>query len=622
MRLPKVYINGYLIDLAPSTVIASTFQAVNIGDPTSRKANYTNRLKGLLTPNNIKALGFSNILESTSTIPWSALDAKVVDGMEIMQNATALVRGAGDGFDIEIYSGNFDFYSRLGEKTLEDLSCDNTSEDLIVGSVASNPTIDQAYVNTVTGVNEAANPLPDARQTMLIYKRVIEKIISGAGYLATDANTVATLADAKLALLRIFPIGDRGFYNKSFTSEKEFFARRTGTSMTVAAAWTTIDFATTVKASPYWNSLNTYTCTKPQAAFAGDWYQQKFCIRINITAAATFQIRVRNITTGTDYINTTVGSAGAYLLTFPSALFNAKNGEQVVLQMQTGLGVPNTLNYDDFAFWNEVSNVNPSTTYFNAKGLLPPSIKQKDFFKEFCVRFGVLIDEQSQPGVLICKTISNVIKDKAHAKDWTTKRDASVNDQINFAVESAYGQNSYFKYPKDDELTAENLGRGNMQISNVNLEPSKDIYESIFYASFSTVFGNGGGGFINKVAKFVWVAGDDVKPRLLMRRITTALEPTITGGITGGNYYVAYFLDDSQTYDCDFQKFIDSNYAELKLSLQNAKTVMRKYRLSQIDIAGLNLLVPIYDKGSYFLINKISNYVPDKVTGVELFKII
>jgi hypothetical protein len=40
----------------------------------------------------------------------------------------------------------------------------------------------------------------------------------------------------------------------------------------------------------------------------------------------------------------------------------------------------------------------------------------------------------------------------------------------------------------------------------------------------------------------------------------------------------------------------------------------------ELDVATLDMLRMVFDNGSYFLINKIENYVPGQSVKVELFK--
>jgi len=87
------------------------------------------------------------------------------------------------------------------------------------------------------------------------------------------------------------------------------------------------------------------------------------------------------------------------------------------------------------------------------------------------------------------------------------------------------------------------------------------------------------------------------------------------------DYKLAYFSDLTLLKDSGFQYFIDKHYPLFSKALQDYKVVNHKYALTEIDIASYDPHKMIFDNGSYYLINKISNYQSGKVTDVELFKI-
>jgi hypothetical protein len=92
-------------------------------------------------------------------------------------------------------------------------------------------------------------------------------------------------------------------------------------------------------------------------------------------------------------------------------------------------------------------------------------------------------------------------------------------------------------------------------------------------------------------------------------------------GSTETSYLVAVYNDPLAAYTTTWKYFLGNYYGLLEASLQKTKTVTRYYMLDEYDIAILDLFKPVFDDGAYYLINKIENFIPGKVTKVELFKV-
>jgi hypothetical protein len=72
-----------------------------------------------------------------------------------------------------------------------------------------------------------------------------------------------------------------------------------------------------------------------------------------------------------------------------------------------------------------------------------------------------------------------------------------------------------------------------------------------------------------------------------------------------------------------FNEIVENNYSEMSALLNKSKVLNVTMRLDTIDIANIDLSIPIYIKqlGGNFLINKISNFIPFRDTKVELIRI-
>jgi len=87
------------------------------------------------------------------------------------------------------------------------------------------------------------------------------------------------------------------------------------------------------------------------------------------------------------------------------------------------------------------------------------------------------------------------------------------------------------------------------------------------------------------------------------------------------DYKVAYFDDPNQSYSMKLQQYLDNEYPLFVQSLQKAKVANWYYDLDETDIASFNFLKLVFDKDTYFLVNKITNFIPGIETLVTQFKV-
>ena len=274
----------------------------------------------------------------------------------------------------------------------------------------------------------------------------------------------------------------------------------------------------------------------------------------------------------------------------------------------------------------------PGTT-FTMDEIMPEDITQDEFIKHFSMAFGAIFRERD--GVITVKLFEEIINDRLNAQDWTAKRATNIADRIVYGF-SNYGQNNNFRNADVNGAT------GVLLIDNENLELNVDIYESPFARVYADSFiANDNGDIVNGAIIPVWFrAGwtpptlyppdedffNEPIPRILAVRARIAPEPAILyDGNSRTDYlvgsYDSAFGNVSVAWQADGRGFLEIYYASLQDRISRAKTIERYYNLSLLDIAQLDLFKLVYDDGAYYFINRIVNFVPGKVTKVELFKV-
>jgi len=274
-----------------------------------------------------------------------------------------------------------------------------------------------------------------------------------------------------------------------------------------------------------------------------------------------------------------------------------------------------------------------------------PDMKQEDFVKHFLVHFGQILTYNGT--AITTLGFEDMLSNRQDAIDWTSKRAKKDDERITFGID--YAQNNYFNFFNDDF----NVYRGNIVVDNDNLEPDSDIYESVFGVTNSAlgdatqsesfdsndandlVYGSTINLWDSPANATSYEFDNEPEPKVLLIRAKIAAEPAILyNGNSRTDYKVGYWFnraaDQTGLPDKSMKwrgiapettAFLDTYYPTFETSLNRAKTIDRYYYLTLMDIATLDLTKLIFDDGVYYYINRISNFVPGKITKVELFKV-
>ncbi len=287
-----------------------------------------------------------------------------------------------------------------------------------------------------------------------------------------------------------------------------------------------------------------------------------------------------------------------------------------------GVYVSPALNWD-FDVAIDISSIAFSTTVDRSVVIwnsllknIPCSVFLKDFFNRFAV-----IPKQ-EDNVLYLKTIEEICTDTANAADWSEKR---VNEKQTIDFQSTYGQSNHLSHTDSDSVNDPLLGDGVFTIDSNILPTDKTVFRSEFMNALTPTLNS------HKAIQIPVYDADstdiDVFGEVPGLRIATlkdrTTEPAITFNATPRtDYKLAYFVDGLLTKDTGFQYFTDQFYRILARALQKNKKITRYYYLSVIDIANYDPHRMVWDGEGYYIINKIVNFVPGKITKVELFKIL
>jgi hypothetical protein len=182
----ELYLNGELMDLSDGTVIALTKQTNDIGDITSFYGDFSNEFALPFTARNKLLLEMSNIVSSSSNLPYTKMDAKYVDnGVEIVPNGYALIRYSLEGYMVTIYSNNSNLFSRITGKFIKDIDWFDLNHYWTIENIKNSRLNDDGLLYPV--ISYGADYFQDSLEQEGFYpslygKTIVERIISEAGF--------------------------------------------------------------------------------------------------------------------------------------------------------------------------------------------------------------------------------------------------------------------------------------------------------------------------------------------------------------------------------------------------------------------------------------------------------
>lgn len=623
-----LYVNDRLVDLYPGQVIATTIQRVDFGQLGTRKVNRTNQVKLPKSENNDITFGLGSSEKSTSIIPYSILPCKlIVNGYEVFKDGVCYVLDYEDDYSVELLENVFDFFANLKGKYISAINP-------ITESAWTDSARDTARINT-SGIIAAAvdwgRGVYDADFFLpcFFYHTVITEILESSGL--TVSGDI--LADADFTDLAIPFAGDKYEYNPALVDDMVTQVEDPNGQILVNPA--TLDRIifnryTSIRNNVLWDFteggkfVNSTPLTLPislqvDVSVSGVVYDIPdpsvgFWVRIRKNSGGTLSTLGVSSTisypTTTGTLTAVIGGAGNTVMIPGDFLY----AEIEVFGPGGGMSqITTSYNYAITGF-----SKTPTTSII--WNLMWPEIKAEDILLDFTIRFGIVYKQVG--GTIVLKTLEAICQDRANAIDWTLKRANKNRKKI--AFRSPYAQENQFNHT--DKIDNQQIGRGLINIDNPILDKVKSIFTSPAGNTLTeTITGYPNIAYIpaydaDSLGITYIVSGAGFRVLTLRSRTTeTAID---FNGTPRTDFKIGYFVNGYADKDTGFQYFVDKYYPALRTALQRNKVVTFDYNLTELDIANYDPHKMIYDDGSYYLVNRIINYIPGKVVRVELFKLL
>jgi len=619
------YINGNQLDLSNESPIAYTMQVNDIASLSNRQSNFTHKFTVPFTATNKKAMDFVWFSGSQSNVPYKKNEFDLIDGdsgVHIIYKGWAVIsQTTSKGYEINVYDGNIDFY-----KTIENLN------------------LTQVNITDLDHVKNLANVI-NSWTNPLAYKYLIsdyngKNTFTSAGVI-NNINIDYQLPSARISYLwnRIFSFAGFTYTGSIFTNPKFLnlfmtFPKPVPTTDPIVTNITSQNSVIGVNSvwGMYGGTFTFYLRFFPvnfNTAIADNNIDEN---SINIKLDGSYRLKVENSIT-TDDKDTSIISWALYGFDTlgvwglkSSGNLNSSIAESAIILAKVG----DKLNLSNFNVYNATTSGSILTTFdlitgYNAnfsQALVDFSCK--DFVNEIMQRFGLTMIKDKYSNNIDFLTLEEIIQSN-NKIDWSKKFSGKVTEKYiygNYAIENN------FRYRYNDENDSRNDGY--FLISNENLKDSIDVINSKIYSpqpSFGYI------GPDKNIYKF-WnkelkddgtIQYKELDGRYYFMRsldITSSINLVIGSEILNTQQTITQ-LPVASFDRLKFQEIIYDFYTNIEAIINKSKVIEAEFYLKPIDIQTFNFknLIFVEQLGSYFLVNKIMNFIKGKMTKCELVKV-
>lgn len=527
----ELYISGRLIDLSEDQPIALSYQVNDIAELSDRQANYSNRFTIPDTNNNSYVLNFTNSIPSNTKAPYRKLPCTYIqNGIPVIQNGIAIIEQYSGSYDITIYSGIYDFFQQIGDKTLLDIDWSELNHTYNVSTILGINNDWYSGNNTKScwplinwgGYSSSAYVDIKYQLPVLLYPFIIDKIFSLTTYSKSGLIFTEPIYNSMALTLSpdVFTNDDavnlsRSF--KSFSSDTLFKNRWVSTeekpvldllklfnNFTPSGGFDSTDGEFHKGVSP----KTSYYIGDPNGPFIPDGARPGG--KINTTAVADIPNRDFSSYISKSFNTVEFKVHMYYYVTDDGAqgtVYIKKNGVVKYKEDLLGIGQVNLLDVDfsiplvpgdvititieyrqqdiyqsSLGDYSYVSATITDTLAINTEinyNKLIPEIKLKDIIKNFAQKFALIISTSKTKREMIFTEFKEIKQNTLQAQDWSEKIDVSNKETISYRIGN-YTQTNNLRWAADDKTNG--IGDSAFLIDDLILDTESDLFELIFPA--------------------------------------------------------------------------------------------------------------------------------------------
>ena len=629
------YINGNQLELLDEKDIAYTKQVNDLARLDNRQSNFTHKFVIPFTAVNKKAMEFVYFVGNQSNVPYQK---NVFDLIDANSNEHLIYKGWATisqtiekGYEINVYDGNVDFYKAIENKSLTDTGISELNHLKNLTSVIdsfTNPALNYKYIigdyngkNTFISISTSDliginidYQVPSARNSYLLDKIFQYAGFTYSGSVFSNPKFLNWWMTYPKPVPTLEPIIEIVSHQDSIINSREIIVSSgSGTfTSTMLECYLLPDAFTNV----YGNNLSGGTPNP---------------LLINITQTGSYRIKCSGSLTNafiTSGIITWRLYTGVTLIS--SGTFDAQNNESVTLAVTAGQKItltppfnssssPSTAAVLSGGFSTAVDLILGYDANFEAV-LIDFSIV--DFVNEFMQRFGLTMFKDKYSKHLDFLTLKEILESN-NIEDWSSKFIVKGNERY---ILSNYGQKNRFKYKYNDDN--DSFNDGFINISNVNIPDEKVLIQSKIYSP------DKGFGYVGGLTNLFRIWNKEVKDdgTLAYKELTgrfyfmreKLFNSTVKIGSEALNTQTSITSFPVTDFSrLKFQDIIEDNYPEIESILDKSKLIEAYFYLKPIEVAKFDFkkLIFIEQLASYYLVNKIVNFIKGQKTKCEIIEV-
>lgn len=633
----KIFVNGEELDIPSDITIATTLQVYDITVLNNRQGNYTNGFDIPLTAVNKRILKWPTILPVQSRTVYEKLDAiLLVNGIQSNPGFLIVIDANEDTAYCTFYSGNTDFFDALGDGNLNDLNYTELEHNWDLNSVFSSKVNTNGYVYPIVELSSttANNTLPytdyvikaDWLRPAVFMPFILEQIGNYTGYTLIVNNAFSQRINAELIL-----VTNKNLVHTQQWCDEQIFNAKIDAAQAFSDGDEYVIHYADITSNPALNFDGQYYTVPADGKYS---FSCSFRTTASLLSPPHEVVITREDTAG---IKTKLCrkffSFGNLSGSMSTGIVELKQYDKVYVVLYAGLA--GDIEDDSFAINSfscieiRESSINFGST-FQFEGNMP-NITLKDFIKALCQRYNLLLFADVQNKIVEFIGFNTLYNNMAYALDWSDKLEYN-SAQISFHTDSFNAKNTFKYLQQTDE--AEFKGAGSLVIMDQTL-PNKEIEINQPFA-YTPMIARLNGKMVPHVKLFTFDDTDatkyelqNISPVILYHHTYMPETPLVyqynDDTLSDSNAEpFAWFTLHDKPFNLGFDdSLINDNYIELSEILNNYKKVEALFNLSANDVFNFDFKKPIYLKqfASYFYVNRIIDYVPQKLTKVELIKL-
>ena len=644
-----LYINGLECELPSGMSIAQTKQVNDIANITNRNANFTQSIKLRRTANNTRVLQNVGLVGNGSNLPYIRNVTDLIDadtGEHLIYKGWAVLTETTDKeYILTVYDGSIDFYRAIENITITQCGISDLNHIKSLANIIETWTdLDIPYRYILADYNgnnifedriNVDYQVPSA-SVPYIWNRIFDFIgyeYSGSIFNHEDFQN--------LWLTFPKPTGElepNRILIEEQPSENEYFVINYVSSGNVSGSYTTINADVWRENFVDVNAQNTTTglvtttsppvSTIPVQSYVEILIDGTYSLDFDGADGLFFKCIIRNALNEIVSINDFQGGF----------IFNALVGYRVTclvipdpaLGINTqwvvaGGGVPIGLDFIGVAppdmdlITVKFSRIDGYAVNFDEIFI---DFKVSDFIKEIVIRFGLTPFKDKYTNKVKFLTLYELLQNP-NIVDYSNKYIDKVGEKYSFGN---YAKRNNFKYKYNDDGFKHNDGF--IEIENENINEEITIIQSLIYSPEGKKSNFLGGSNVYKIWEKEIKDDNTVEYKDLENRFYFQRAEKITGTVlliseltndtadSGFYYRESYFRLNYQSIVYDWYRPINSIFNKSKLVTANFW--LKPFEVSLFDFSKL---IYIEQLSSYYLVNKIVNFVKGKPTKLELIEV-